>query len=238
MNRTIRRCEPTVHLERSRQQSRVRLKSVLRAHDVCAILVLAVSVATVGPIDIAVGMQPAAPRLADKVKFKRGDGKPAFSFKMKADGAKLVDGDEHELARFTWSDGKLKIKDPSDHVLGYVIVQDSKLFLETPDQATRLFSLALQSDGDWKFEDSSGTRLATLKRRDYGYEVEDAAGASRFKAKLHNAKTSLRDANDHTILYTDDTITAAAVACLGLERITDQRLQCALALALARHEHP
>jgi hypothetical protein len=181
--------------------------------------------------------EPAASLSAEKIKFKHADGRPAFSLKTKDDGVKLLDGQEHELARFTWTEGKLKIKDPADAVIGYIVIHDQKLHLEAADQKHRLFSLARQPDGDWKFEDSAGMRLATLKHRDYGYEVEDAQQASLYKAKKHGAKTSLRNKSDETVYYTDEPIAPAAVACLGLERITDLRLQMALAVAVERHEH-
>ena len=181
----------------------------------------------------------AAPKLAekpepraDKLKFKDQSGKTAFSLKLKDDGAKLVDGDEKELARYTRSGNKLKIKDPADKVLAYVVIADEKLRLESADQQTELYSLRKQAEGGWKLEDPTGTRLYTIKPRDYGAEVEEAAKNSLYKAKVTGSKSSLRDAKDKTVFHTDQAVSAVAMSCLGLDKIADVRLRVALLFAL------
>ena len=168
----------------------------------------------------------------DKIKFKNEAGKTAFSLKLKDDGGKLVDGDEKELARYTRSDNKIKVKDADDKVLGYVVAAGEKLRLETADQKTELFSLQRQADGDWKLEDPQQARIYTIKRRDYGAEIEDPQKTSLYKVKAKSGKTSLRNAADKTVYHTDETISPAAMSCLGLDKITDVRLRAALLFAI------
>lgn len=174
--------------------------------------------------------QPAA--RADKIKFKDDAGKTALSLKIKGDGAKLTDGSDKELARYTLSGNKVKIKDAQDAVLGYVVATGDKLRLEAPDQKTELFSLQHQADGDWKLEDPGQKRVYTIKHRDYGAEIEDPQQVSLYKVKVKNGKTSLRSAADKTVYHTDEAISAPAMSCLGLDKITDVRLRGALLFAV------
>lgn len=168
----------------------------------------------------------------DKIKFKNEAGKTAFSLKLKDDGGKLVDGQEKELARYTRSENKIKIKDEADKVLGYVVMTADKIRLEMADQKTVLFTLRHQADGDWKLEDPGDIRVYTVKKRDYGVEIEDAAKSSLYKVKTKGGKSSLRNASDKTVFHTDEEISAAAMACLGFDKIPDVRLRGALLFAL------
>ena len=158
--------------------------------------------------------------LKAKIKFKHDDGKTAFSVKPEDDGAKLVDADEKEIARFKVSGAKLKIKDAQNVVLGYVIYSDGKYKVENADQSQELWKLQPQGDGDWKFEDGEGRLIYKLMKREYGYEIEDGNENSLSKIKLKDGKTSLRDSSDKTVVSTKDQVSTLAFACLGRE-VTD-----------------
>ncbi len=178
------------------------------------------------PADSATAADP-APRsvreavlLASTVKIKHGNGEAAWKLKPKDDGAKLVDGDEQELARYKVSpSGKIKISRSDDAALGAVEGRPGKWRLVDPADA-KLFVLQRQDDGDWKVE--RGTEevlLATLKRRDYGWKVVTAAEELLGKAKRKGEKTSLRDPAEETIYYTKDPLASVALAVLLVEDI-------------------
>ena len=169
---------------------------------------------------------------AEKLKFKRDDGSEAFSIKFRADGAKLVDGDDQEIARFTLDEsGKVKIKDPSDAVLGYVITQEGYWKVENAEQTQELFILRAQDDGDYKLEDGSDAQIYRIKQRDYGYEVETPDKTSLYKVKLKDGKLSLRDANEVTVMSTQSPLVPIAMACFGFDVLTPEQ-QAALAYAV------
>jgi hypothetical protein len=175
--------------------------------------------------------------LQAKIKFKEADGDTAFSLKPQADGAKLVDAGEQELARFNLDGAKLKIKDPNDTVLGYVIASPGKYKIEDPDQAVELWKLQVQDDGDWKLEDGNERLIYKIKRRDYGFEIEDAADNSMYKVKLKDDKTSLRDASEQTVLSTKDPIPLIAVTCVGFDEIESLPIRTGLMTMLMTKEN-
>lgn len=169
---------------------------------------------------------------SDKVKLKSDGETTAYELKPKADGAKLVDGTEQELARYTVDGGKLKIKDADDATLGYVVAGNARYKLEAPDQETLLYKLIRQADGDWKLERPDETLVYRIKQRDYGFEIEGPDDVSVYKIKVKGDKTSLRNAADETVLYTKDAFDPLAMACLGLDAIEDVRLRGGLAAAI------
>ena len=89
-----------------------------------------------------------------------------------------------------------------------------------------------QSDGDWKLKDGNDALLAVIKKRDYGYEIEDGNEQSLFKSKLKEDKRSLRNASDETVLSTRGTISPLCVAVLGLEQIESLPIRAGLATAV------
>ncbi|MDP6557780.1 MAG: hypothetical protein QGG71_24145, partial [Pirellulaceae bacterium] len=102
--------------------------------------------------------------LTGKIKFKAGQGDTEFSVKPQDDGAKLVDSDEQEIARFNLSDSKLKVKDADDTVLGYVIASPGKYKIKNSAQDVELWQLQRQDDGDWKLEDGQEKLIYKIKK--------------------------------------------------------------------------
>jgi hypothetical protein len=168
----------------------------------------------------------------ENIGFKTGSGERLYEIKFKDDGAKLVDPDEQEIARFNVDGQKVKIKLPDESVAAYVVVKDGEFQVRDASQKVELFELKSQPDGDWKLKDGNDKVLAVIKKRDYGYEIEDGAENSLFKSKLKGDKRSLRDANDETVLYSKDDISPLSVACLGLEQIESLPVRAGLATAV------
>ena len=168
----------------------------------------------------------------EKLKFKRDDGSEAFSLKFKPDGAKLVDGNDQELARLNLDETqKVKIKGPDDTVLGYIVPKGGYWKIENPEQTQELFILRRQDDGDYKLEDGSDQQLYRIKARDYGFEIETPDKQSLYKVKVKGGKTSLRNASDETVLSTKSPIAPAAMASFGLDQLSQEQ-QAALAFAV------
>jgi hypothetical protein len=166
------------------------------------------------------------------LKFKQGNGDNAFSLKLKANGAKLVDPADGELARLTVDEAqKVKIKDAQDNTLGYVVKTGDHWKIKNAEQSETLYVLRRQADGDYKLEDGQDQQIYRIKARDYGYEIETPAKQSLYKVKLKEGKTSLRNAQDETVLSTKDAIATIAVAAFGLEVLTPAQ-QAALAYAV------
>lgn len=169
-----------------------------------------------------------------KVKFKDGNAKTAYSLKFREDGAKLVDGEEKEVARYTVSGRKIKIKDGDDNVLGYIVGDGKKFKVEDAGQQITFFKLQPQDDGDWKLEDRKGQLVYRIKKRDYGYEIETPDDKRYRKLKSDKGKISLRNAKEETIYSTRGDIKALAVTCVGCDAIQDIRIRFGLAVALQR----
>ena len=171
-----------------------------------------------------------------KIKIKSGEGKSLYSIKWKEDGAKLVDANEQELARFNVSDdgAKVKIKDRADKVLGYLVgaYASGRVKIEDPSQEKELFKFIRQEDGDWKLEDPADKLLIRVKQRDYGVELETANDTSLYKVKSRDGKTSLRDASDKTLWYTNSPVRPLSFACLAFDPIQDIRIRAALMMHL------
>lgn len=171
--------------------------------------------------------------LKAKLKFKDAAGQTAFSLKPQTNGVKLVDGQERELARFQIKGSKLKIKDAQDNVVGYVNASKGKYKVKAADGKADLWQLELRPDGSWKLEDSQGQLVYRIKKRDYGFEIEDGAKTSQFKVKVKAGKTSLRDAAEKTLYSTRGQVSAIAVSCLGLTAIDSLTLRSGLLTMIA-----
>lgn len=166
------------------------------------------------------------------LKFKQGSGAEAFSLKVKADGAKLVDPANAELARITVDDGqKVKIKNAQDQPLGYVVKNGDHWKVEDAEQSKTLYVLRRQADGDYKLEDGQDQPIYRVKVRDYGFEIETPNKQSLYKVKVKEGKTSLRNAKDETMLSTKDAIAPIAFVAFGFDVLTPEQ-RAALAYAV------
>lgn len=167
----------------------------------------------------------AGPSYVHKLKFKAADAAGSFALKVREDGAKLVDAEEHELARLrVEADGRVKLKDAADAPLGSVHGAAPQWHLKDAGGAVVL-QLVRQDDGDLKVEDGAGALLFRVKVRDYGgegqgAEIETPDDRSLFKAKRKDGGLSIRDAADTTVLRSNDPGDAQAAALLVLPGLT------------------
>lgn len=161
-----------------------------------------------------------APSYVHKLKFKAADAAGSFALKVREDGAKLVDAEEHELARLrVEADGRVKFRDAADNALGSVHGAAPQWHLKDASGAV-VFQLVRQDDGDLKVQDGGGALLFRVKVRDYGAEIETPDDRSLFKAKRKDGGLSIRDAADTTVLRSNDQGDAQAAALLVLPGLT------------------
>ena len=160
----------------------------------------------------------------ENIKFKLEGESAAFTLKFEKDGAKLVDANDQELARFKVdSQQKLKIKNSADQVLGYVVTKAGYWKLENAEQSKELYVLRRQADGDYKLEDGANKEIYRIKARDYGWEIETPTKKSIYKVKIKDNKLSLRNAADRTVFYTKSKFIPVAIACFGFDVLTQEQ---------------
>jgi len=185
------------------------------------------------PAPTKAGEPPApAPTGWTRVKLKDGEGAAAYELKKKDDGAKLVDPDDAEVARFKLSGTKLKVKGPDEKVLGYIVVSDGELKVKDAEQTRELFEIQRGEDGDWKLKDGDDKLLLRIKKRDYGWEIETPADERQAKVKSDGGKVSLRDAGEKTLYYRKDPVKPLALAMLGLSPVEPFELRAGLMAAV------
>ncbi|HZI12393.1 MAG TPA: hypothetical protein VE153_18565 [Myxococcus sp.] len=155
----------------------------------------------------------------DKLKFKDADDRERFSLKPKDDGAKLVDGDNRELARYKWKGASLKVSGPDDSVLGHVVGSaGGALTVRDGAQTQILFTLARQGTG-WRLNDGKGALLYTVSPEDDGARIQDGAGANVAHVKVREGKVSVRDTEGRTLLATKSLVRPDAAAVLAFEKL-------------------
>ncbi|MCP3168974.1 hypothetical protein [Myxococcus qinghaiensis] len=157
--------------------------------------------------------------LPGKLKFKDADDRERFSLKPKDDGAKLVDGEDRELARFKWKGTALKVSGPDDTALGYVVGSaGGALTVRDGEQRQVLYTLARQGSG-WRLTDAKGALLYTVSSDNEGARIEDASGTEVARVKVREGKVSLREPGGKTLLATKSLVSADAAACLAFEKL-------------------
>ncbi|MBW4554756.1 MAG: hypothetical protein KME59_02225 [Trichormus sp. ATA11-4-KO1] len=168
----------------------------------------------------------------DKIKFKTEGGSDLFALKQQADGAKLVDGNDQELARIKADkSGKIKIKNASDKVLGYVVTAKGYWKLENPEQSQDLYILRRQNDGNYQLENAAKKEIYQIKTRKDGWGIETPDKKLVYQVRIKAGKTSLRNASANTVFSTKSEISPIAFTCFGLDVLTREQ-QAALAYAV------
>ncbi len=168
----------------------------------------------------------------EKIKFKTEFGADLFSLKQQKNGAKLVDGNEQELAKMREnSPGKLKIKNPAEKVLGYVIREKSQWKLENPEQSQALYTLKRQNDEHYTLEDAANKAIYQIQTRNNRWEINTPDKKLVYQVRIRDGKTSLRDSSATTVFSTRSEISPIAFACFGLDVLTREQ-QAALAYAV------
>ncbi|MDZ7958948.1 MAG: hypothetical protein RMY34_13880 [Aulosira sp. DedQUE10] len=167
-----------------------------------------------------------------KIQFKTEGGTELFAMKPEADGAKLVDGKNQEIARIKAdTSGKIKIKNASEKVLGYVVTAKGDWKLKDANQSQDLYILRRQNDGDYKLEDTAKKEIYRIKARNDGFEIETPDKNLVYQVKVKNGKISLRKAPSKTIFSTRSQLSPIAFTCFGFDVLTREQ-QAGLAYAV------
>lgn len=160
-----------------------------------------------------------APGGFGKLKFKDADDRERFSLKAREDGAKLVDGEDRELARYKWKGASLKVSGPDDAVLGHIVGSaGGALTVRDAAQTQILFTLARQGTG-WRLNDGKGELLYLVSPDDDGARIQDGSGAGVAHVKVREGKVSVRDMEGRTLLATKSLIRPDAAAVLAFEKL-------------------
>ena len=166
------------------------------------------------------------------IEFKNEAGTKAFPLKILADGAKLINGNNKEIARLSVDEKKkVKIKNSYDAILGYIVYREDRWKIE--DGKQQLYILQKQADGDYKLKSGQNKEIYRIKVRDYGYEIETPSKQSLYKIKVKDGKTSLRNKADKTLLYTKSSIVTIAFVCFGFDVLKSEQ-KAALTYSLNR----
>lgn len=128
--------------------------------------------------------------LTEKISLKNGDGTVIWSLKPQDDGgAKLLDANEQELARYTINaNGKIVVKDAADTRLGTVEGEGGKYKFVGEVEGETHWVVQRRDDGDWKVEDGGERKLLKLSAKDYGWKAKNDAGEDFFKVKNKDGK--------------------------------------------------
>ncbi|QIR40731.1 hypothetical protein HCG51_31235 [Tolypothrix sp. PCC 7910] len=167
-----------------------------------------------------------------KIQFKTEGGSELFALKPEADGAKLVDGKNQELARIKADKvGKIKIKNGSEKVLGYAVTEKGYWKLKDANQSQDLYILRQQNNGDYKLEDAAKKEIYRIKARKDGFEIETPDKNLAYQVIVKEGKTSLIKGSSKTIFSTKSQLSPIAFTCFGLDVLTREQ-QAGLAYAV------
>ncbi|MBU7582258.1 MAG: hypothetical protein KAF91_05010 [Nostoc sp. TH1S01] len=168
----------------------------------------------------------------DKIKIKTETGTDLFEIKPQADGAKLVDGKEQEIARIkSEKSGKVKFKNPGDKTLGYVVTEKGSWKIENPGQNQVLYSLKKQNNSDYSLEDAGNKIVYHIKSSDQGLKILNPNNQLFYQIKIKEGKTALKNPSGKTVFYTKSSISPIAFACFGFD-VLNREQQAALAYAV------
>ena len=141
-----------------------------------------------------------------KTRLRVGEGENLFWFKKEAESScKLYGSDEKEVAAFSFKGKTLKAKSPSGEDLFEVKPKDQKVMILDAKTGKELFKLKLKlADGKIDFYLPNDKRAYRIKKKDYGWRLEDNSGNTLFRAKSKPGKIVLRDPQDKTVLYSKE----------------------------------
>ncbi|OUL33384.1 hypothetical protein BV372_17005 [Nostoc sp. T09] len=168
----------------------------------------------------------------NKIQFKTEGGAELFAMKMEADGAKLVDGNNQELARIKADkSGKIKIKNAAEKVLGYIVSEKGGWKLKDANQSQDLYILRRQNDREYKLEDAAKKDIYRIQASNDGFDIQTPEKNLVYQVKVKNGKTFLRKASAKTIFSTKSQLSPIAFTCFGFDVLTREQ-QAGLAYAV------
>lgn len=169
---------------------------------------------------------------ANKIKFKTAGGSDLFSLKQQADGAKLIDGNNQELARIKVDKpGRIKFKNAADQVLGYVVTAKGNWTLKNQEGNQDLYIFKRLAKGDYQLEDAAKKEIYQVKPGKNGLEIGTPTKQLVYQVKVKEGKISLINPSQTIVFYTKSGISPIAFACLAFDTLTREQ-QMALAYAV------
>jgi len=120
-----------------------------------------------------------------KTRLRVGEGENLFWFKKQTESScKLYGSDEKEVAAFSFKGKTLKAKSSSGEDLFEVKPKDQKVMILDAKTGKELFKLKLKlADGKIDFYLPNNKRVYRIKKKDYGWRLEDKSGNTLFRAK-------------------------------------------------------
>ncbi|MCI0650819.1 MAG: hypothetical protein L0Z55_02925 [Planctomycetes bacterium] len=168
--------------------------------------------------------------LAHAIEFDGVDGKKLFKLDPGATDVELEDREGNDVAEYRIRGDSLAMTSGATTTL-FERANDGAILVRAEAASATRYKLVPEPDGDAILEDYSRNLRLELKKRDYGYKIVDGGGVERFKVRIRDGKTSIRDPNDQTILSSRDELPALAAACFALDGLPCE-VQAGLALAV------
>ena len=110
-----------------------------------------------------------------------------------------------------------------DKILGYIIYEKSSWRLSNPEQNQESYILKLQSDGDYKLEDSAKKQIYQIKAQAQGFEIQTPDKKLVYLVRVKENKISLRNADNNTIFSTKSELSPIAFTCFGFDVLTREQ---------------
>ena len=168
---------------------------------------------------------------AGKTRLRVGEGENLFWFKHQADaGCKFYDGTGKELAEFSFKGKSLIAKSPSGVALFEVKRKASKVMILDSKTGKELFKLKLKlAEDKIDFYLPNEKRAYRIKKKDYGWRLEDNAENTLFRAKTKPGKIVLRDTADKTVLYSKEIKRPLPLVFFKIKELSkEQKAACAI----------
>ncbi len=159
----------------------------------------------------------------DKVELRDGEGVEVFAYKPSGpDSVKFYDRNGKELCKLTFVEGKLKAKSPDDQPLFELKKKDDKVMIKDASGEEELFKFKLKGE-DLDFYAPGDLRLYRIRKKDYGYALEDNQDRTLFRARIKDGKMVLRNPDDVTVLACKDIMAPLGLVFFRMKELTPQQ---------------
>ncbi len=161
-------------------------------------------------------------RVRQKIEFDDSRGNEFLKLEPDEKEIELQTASGKKIASIKLRDGTIRLKNGGGQKVASIVLVPGEyvgLRVSKPDQGDLLFKYGKEPDGDFKLENERGITLYKLKKRAYGYKIEDGNEKILYRVRARDSKTSMRDASGKTVLSTRNPIPAAAAACLTFAKV-------------------
>ncbi len=171
---------------------------------------------------------------AGKVELRDGDGQELFSFKPQdGNGTQFCDREGVALCTLAYADGILKVKRADDQPLCELKKKGDKVMVKDATGENELFKFKLKGE-DIDAYAPGDRRLYRIRKKDYGYALEDNQDQTLFRAKAKDGKTVLRDPHDVTVLSCADVSTPLGLVFFRMKELSPQQQAACFVFFLER----